>query len=193
MSLKKQIPNIITSVRLIGAVLLIFITPPFSRLYFAVYTFCGVSDIIDGFIARRFGLQSNFGAKLDSVADIVFFGISLYNIAAFIFNRIPADLWAITAACVALRLISYIVAFLKFHRFASVHTYGNKATGALVFLLPYFMNTTFFFGCCTAVCTIGCLAAIEEIVIHLENENYLPDRKTIFTDTATVGTSPKKQ
>lgn len=46
-----------------------------------VIAFCGITDFLDGFIARKNGLETTIGAKLDSLGDFIFFiTISVYAI-----------------------------------------------------------------------------------------------------------------
>ena len=69
--MKKHIANIITGSRIIFSLLLVFI--PLSSAWFCVfYLFCGLTDMIDGAIARKTGSVSKFGARLDTVTDFVF-------------------------------------------------------------------------------------------------------------------------
>ena len=76
--LKKYInaSNCITFVRIIGSVVLIFLTA-FSPEFYIIYSVCGVSDAVDGSVARKCNTTSEFGARLDSVADIVFYAVML--------------------------------------------------------------------------------------------------------------------
>ena len=72
----RNLPNMITLVRMIGAIGLIFLevlTVPF----FVVYLMAGVSDALDGFIARKFNLSSLLGSVLDSIADLTFYTIMM--------------------------------------------------------------------------------------------------------------------
>ncbi|MGE4277553.1 MAG: CDP-alcohol phosphatidyltransferase family protein, partial [Lawsonibacter sp.] len=63
--------NIISASRFIFAVLIIC-AEPFSVLFWAAYVCGGLSDLIDGPIARGLNQLSEAGAKLDSLADLVF-------------------------------------------------------------------------------------------------------------------------
>ena len=67
----RQLPNYITALRMVGSVCLIFIRP-LSPLFFGVYTLAGITDALDGYIARKTHTASAFGAKLDSAADLLF-------------------------------------------------------------------------------------------------------------------------
>ena len=59
--------NAITLLRISGTAVLLFLRP-FSPAFFVVYTLTGVTDVLDGFVARKTGTASDFGAKLDSAA-----------------------------------------------------------------------------------------------------------------------------
>jgi cardiolipin synthase len=66
----RNIPNVLTAVRILLAPLtayLIFQGSDFAAL--CVFALAGVSDAVDGFLARRYGLVSRFGEYLDPAAD----------------------------------------------------------------------------------------------------------------------------
>ena len=69
--MRKQIANIITSSRILCSIFMLFF-PAFSVAFYILYLFCGITDMIDGTIARKTYSTSAFGAKLDTVADFVF-------------------------------------------------------------------------------------------------------------------------
>ena len=58
------LPNFITSLRILGTLTLLGLEP-MSASFFLVYTITGVTDVLDGFIARLTGCVSDFGAQLD--------------------------------------------------------------------------------------------------------------------------------
>ena len=86
----KNVANILTSFRIVGSVLLLFF-PVFSEAFYSIYLLCGFSDMIDGTIARKTNSVSEFGSKLDTVADIVFVAVSLIKLLPTI--HIPEWLW----------------------------------------------------------------------------------------------------
>lgn len=66
----KHIPNILTILRfLFIPIILYFIFLGNYILGFLLFTLSGITDILDGFIARRFNLISNFGKLMDPLAD----------------------------------------------------------------------------------------------------------------------------
>jgi CDP-diacylglycerol--glycerol-3-phosphate 3-phosphatidyltransferase len=68
--MKKQIANIVTSLRILGSIVMLFL-PTFSTGFAIAYLLCGFTDMIDGTIARKTGAVSQLGASLDTIADIV--------------------------------------------------------------------------------------------------------------------------
>ena len=73
--MKKQIANIITLCRIPGSIGLLF-CPVFSDRFYVLYLFCGLTDMVDGTIARKTGAVSEFGSSLDTVADFLFVIVS---------------------------------------------------------------------------------------------------------------------
>ena len=72
----KYIANAITSLRIIGSVVLLFFDVS-SLPFYITYLLCGFSDMIDGTIARKTNAVTEFGSKLDTVADFVFVAVCL--------------------------------------------------------------------------------------------------------------------
>ena len=83
-------------------------------------------------------------------------------------------------AIIFVRLTAYITAAVKYHRFASLHTWMNKLTGALVFLLPYVLLVSSGVEYCWAVCMVAFAASAEELAIHLLRTDYLAERKSFL-------------
>lgn len=173
------LPNLFTALRIAGAACLLFIEP-FSAEFFIIYTFCGVSDVLDGVIARASHSTTEFGAKLDSAADLLFYSVMMIRIFPVLWECLPRAIWIFVGVVLLLRLASYMTAALKYHRFAALHTYLNKLTGLMVFMTPYFINTPVGTFYCFAACSVGCLASAEELTIHILREEYRPGVMTII-------------
>ena len=159
----QRMPNALSIVR-IPLSLSVLLVKPFSALFFILYILCGATDALDGFIARRFNAMSALGARLDSVADFVFFGAALYVFLTAM--AIPAFLimWAILI--VAVRFMGLGRAFSKYKEWAALHTYAYKLAGFTFFLFPFLAA---FLGVVTAgimLCGIATLATAEEIYIN---------------------------
>ena len=163
----KKVPNILTISRFVLSIFLLFIKP-FTFSFYIIYSFCGLSDIFDGFIARKTKSESNLGSLLDTLADIAF-GVVL--VILFI-NHIDFGLIVITWITIiaGIRLVSIIIAYEKYHTFAILHTYGNKIVGLLLFIVPYFYRNDFMTVFQYLICIIASYSAIEELIIHLKSD-----------------------
>lgn len=69
----KRIPNIITLIRLLLVPLFVFFffsnIPNKKTVYLTIFIVSGISDVLDGYLARKFGWESELGKILDPVAD----------------------------------------------------------------------------------------------------------------------------
>ena len=175
----KYTANIITSLRIAAAVLMLF-TEPLSVPFFVFYTVGGVSDTVDGTIARRLGTAGALGARLDSIADLLFFVSAAVRLLPVLWETLP--IFALRAVCIiaGIKCITAVFGAVKFHRLCFLHTYMNKLTGAAAFLLPYFSRADFFNVLVYAVCGIAFLAAMEEFVCTVRMKEYNPQVKGIF-------------
>ncbi len=100
----KQLPHIISILRIpLSTVMLAVLS--FSALFWIFYLGSGLTDILDGFLARKLHQKSALGAKLDSIADFVFVGC--LTIFAVINMNIPRWLWLCALAIALLRFVSY--------------------------------------------------------------------------------------
>src|SRR6266487_5436637 len=65
-----SIPNLITLARILLVPVVVWaITAGQMRIAFLLFLAAGVSDAVDGFLAKRFGMQTELGAYLDPLAD----------------------------------------------------------------------------------------------------------------------------
>lgn len=169
----------ITSLR-IAASLFLLLVPLRSVWFLPIYTLAGLTDILDGWLARKMGMVSAFGARLDSMADLLFYGVLLFQLFPVLWQVLPTAIWYAVAAVVMVRLMAYATAVVKYHQVAALHTWLNKLTGGAVFLLPYVLAVTGGIAYSWTVCLLALAAALEELAIHLCREGYQPDRKSIF-------------
>lgn len=171
--------DIITFLRIAGTIMLL-VLQPLSAEFFLIYVLTGLTDVLDGWIARKRKTASDFGARLDSIADLLFYIIMMFRVFPLLWNKLPGHIWFAVAVIVAVRLTAYLTAVVKYHRFASVHTYLNKLTGIAVFLVPFLLVTDYAVGFCRLVCVVAMVASFEELTIHLQRRERCPDTKSIF-------------
>ena len=136
--LKRNAANLITSIRIIGALSLIFFEP-LSIPFFIIYGVCGLSDAFDGFVARKLGISSSIGAALDSISDLLFYGVMAAKIFPVLVDNLTIFQWVIIIVPTALHFIAYIICAIKFNKFSAIHTYGDKILGLFVYAFPFFL------------------------------------------------------
>ena len=169
--------NLLTLCRIPLALGLLF-TAPLSPLFFLFYTLAGISDMLDGPIASRSHTASGAGARLDSIADIVFLIAALSCLLPVL--HLPG--WIIWAAAVIapLRCGAWLAGYLKYHRFNALHTLANKFTGASLFCAPYFLHRISMNTLCAALCLLAAASAGEELAIQCLGRETAPDCKSLF-------------
>ena len=83
-----SVPNIITLFRILLVPTVVWASGVGeTQLAFWLFLTAGVSDALDGFIAKRFGMQTELGAYLDPVADKALL-VSIY-VALAVMELIP--------------------------------------------------------------------------------------------------------
>ena len=169
----------VTAVRMAASLFLLFL-PLKSPGFFAVYTLAGLTDALDGWLARRTGTTGDFGARLDSIADLLFYGAVLIRLFPVLYRTLPRGVWYAAAGVLLVRLAAYGTAAIKYHCFAPLHTRLNKLTGAAVFLLPYVLAISTGAVYSWAVCALAFASSLEELVLHLCRTSYQADVKSIL-------------
>ena len=155
----KPIANIITSFRISCSILMLFF-PVFSSQFYLIYFLCGFSDMVDGTVARKTNSISEFGARFDTVADLIFVAVSLIKLLPII--HIPKWLWIWIIVIAIIKISNIISGFIYKKKLIALHTIMNKTTGLLLFLLPltlYFIELKY---SCVVVCSIATFSAIQE-------------------------------
>jgi Phosphatidylglycerophosphate synthase len=173
----ESIPNCLSLSRIILSLFLIFVKP-ISSAFYTIYVICGLSDILDGFIARKTGATSGIGAKLDSVGDMVMAIVLLLVLYPIINPSKEIIIWIIVIGVI--RLASMAVAFKKYKTFASIHTYGNKITGLVLFIFPMLLPLIHKTVLIYIICTIASISAVEELIIQLTSSRLQLNRHSIF-------------
>lgn len=151
--------NIITSCRVLCSILLLFFHMT-SIPFYVLYLFCGLSDVLDGIVARKTHTVSAFGAKLDTIADFIFVLILLIKI--WLEMDVPIWLWIWMVAIGGIKTVNVIGGFVLAKRFIVEHTILNKVTGVLLFLLPFTLVWVDLNYSAMVVCVVATISAIQE-------------------------------
>lgn len=151
--------NFITIIRILCSLALLFFMPQ-SLPSYALYTAAGLSDIFDGWIARKTNTATEFGAKLDALADIVFAAVVLIMLLPILALPVWIIVWAGVIALI--KLVNIVIGFVRHHTLTAVHSVINKVTGTLVFILPFTLTIINIRYTAVFVCAVATVAAIME-------------------------------
>jgi phosphatidylglycerophosphate synthase len=151
--------NIITSCRILCSIVLL-LPPAFSPWFYILYLFNGLTDMIDGAVARKSGSVSEFGSKLDTVADFIFVVACLIKLLPAIDIPTWLLIWIVLIAVI--KIINVVSGFIYCKRFVAVHTVMNKVAGLLLFMLPLTLSFIEIKYSAIFVCGAATFAAIQE-------------------------------
>ena len=151
--------NAISIIRIPASIALLFCRA-FSPAFYVFYIAAGLSDMLDGFVARKTDTVSKLGARLDTMADFVLVVVCLIKLLPIL--RIPAWLYGWIGIIALIKVANIISGFVVQKRFLAVHSVMNKATGALLFLLPLTVPVLPLKTSAIVVCAAATFAAIQE-------------------------------
>lgn len=173
----RKIANYISIARMF-LVLALVLVKPLSIVFIAIYLLCGISDVLDGYIARRTHTTSELGGKLDTIADFLMIMVLMIILFPIINPKVQIILWIVIIAIV--KVVSMMIVLVKHKTFEILHTYGNKITGLLIFFftpaLPFVQADMLMY----IICMVASVSAIEELIIHLSSDELQINRKSIF-------------
>lgn len=135
----------------------------FSICFFVFYLVGGISDALDGIVARRWGKETKFGARLDTAADIAFFAVAIVKVVRAVEIPVWLIVWIVCVAVV--KCFNLISGFAIAKRLVPEHTVLNKLCGALLFAIPLCVGS--FPRRAVAVlivltCAVATVAALQE-------------------------------
>ena len=168
--MKKHIANIITGSRIVLSLPLLLI-PLTSAWFCVIYLLCGLSDMIDGTVARRTNNPSEFGARLDTVADFVFMFVCWVKILPLI--HIPVWLWVWIIVVALIKIFNIALVFIRKKKLISIHSVLNKTTGFTLFIMPLsltFIKTTY---SVVTVCVLATIAVMQEVYFIAKGQETL--------------------
>ena len=151
--------NIITGVRILCSIALLF-SPVFSPVFYTLYIVAGISDMIDGTVARKTGTVSKFGSKLDTAADLILVIACLLKLIPVL--HIPTWLFTWIIVIAVIKGINLISGYVIRKEIVVLHTAMNKVTGILLFVLPLTLTIIDLKYSGAFVSAVATFAAIQE-------------------------------
>ena len=162
----KRISNLLSVSRIVLCLPLLLVdamTVPF----WVLYLIAGMTDMLDGFLARRWGVECKFGARLDSLADFVFVLAVGYKL--FPYLKLPTALWMMIGLIALVKIVNAISSFVMKHRQGQspfLHTKANKLTGFLLFIGMMTINQSYFVPVAWVIACVALFAAVQEGHFH---------------------------
>lgn len=161
------LPNLLTGFRFVAAPGLLWLAWQNHGIAFMILlAIAFLTDLLDGLTARLTGQVSQFGATLDSWADVITYltiTIGCWWLWPSVVRRELFFVVLIVVSC----LLPAIAGFWKFGSFTSYHTWGVKIAAAAMGLTLYVLflgGPAWPFRVAAVICI---LAAIEEIALTL--------------------------
>ena len=151
--------TLITCFRILASASLL-LCQPLSPAFYVLYIAAGISDMIDGPVARRTGTAGDFGAKLDTAADFSFMAVCLYKLLPVL--DVPVWLYAWIGGIALVKAVNVVSGYVMQKRLVALHTPMNKATGVLLFLLPLTLSLIELKYSAAPVCAVATFAAVQE-------------------------------
>ena len=158
-----MIANCITVSRILFS-LAMLLFPPSSVPFAALYVLCGVTDVLDGFLARKLHTESKTGEMLDSAADLLF--TVVYAVKILPLLNIPLWIRIWTAIIAATKITGILFASRKAQKLLIGHSFGNKLTGLLLFLLPISICAADVKYGAILVCITATVTVVKEMAIQ---------------------------
>lgn len=144
---------------MIAAIALLYVKT-FSVSFNVIYIYCGITDMMDGLIARNTHTESKIGAIMDSIADLIFVSICFCKILPDLRISTWLGIWILLI--VVLRGTNLVLGYVYQHKIIFLHTKANKVTGFLLFLLPLLISFSGMNYVCGVVAVVATFAALQE-------------------------------
>ena len=151
--------NIITGIRIICSIAMLFF-PALSPVFYILYIIAGVSDMIDGTIARKTDTVREFGSKLDTAADFVLVVVCLIKLIPILHIPKWLMIWIIVIAVI--KAINLISGYVMRKEIVVLHTAMNKVTGILLFVIPLTLSFIDLKYSGAVISTLATFSAIQE-------------------------------
>ena len=155
----KHIPNFLSASR-ITLCLPLLLVDAMTVPFWVLYVIAGTTDMLDGFLARQWGVESKFGARLDSLADFVFVLAVGYKLYPWL--KLSAALWMMIGLIALVKTVNAINSYVVKHKIEYLHTKANKLTGFLLFIGMMTIGQSYFIAVAWMIACFALFTAIQE-------------------------------
>jgi len=172
-----NLPNALSISRLILCLPLLFLTP-LSGWFLLVYTIAGVTDMIDGPLARHTKKVTRFGANLDAIADMLFIFVVLFRILPILQLRSFEYIWIVVV--ILMKFLSLFVGYMRHKELVFLHTFANKFMVLSLFAFPLFALFVDLNDVMLPLLIIATIALTEDLIINSTSKMPERDVKGLF-------------
>lgn len=137
----------------------------FSPVFYAVYILCGLSDMLDGYVARNTHTCSSFGEKLDTVADFFMCSVCMMKIVPELHLSYFVLSW--TGVIMLIKSANIVFVLIKRKQLAAVHSVLNRIAGIVLFIMPLTLPVVGSRVSTMSACAVATCAALSESYILL--------------------------
>ena len=151
------------------------------HVFLVMFIIIGVTDKLDGTIARYLNQTSHLGAKLDTMADMVFYPlitIWLYRFAP----EVVDGWWTLVFLLAGLFFAKMILGKIKFGEIPVFHTIGGKtfAASLFFFMIVAILSPDSAAKIFPVLCVIGYVNQLEEMYIFMTKEKVDENIRSAF-------------
>lgn len=176
-----NVPNLLSAYRIVAIPFILYtIFNEDKQLFIILVSINLITDILDGLIARLFKLQTELGARLDSLADVgtylmAFIGMIVLEQEFVHAQKVPFLM------IISLWILPQLISLIRFRRLPSFHLWSNKLLGYIqgIFIFTYFVygyNQIYFYF----MIACSCLAYLEELIIVVFIPELRSNLKSVF-------------
>ena len=170
--MKKHLANIITSIRIVLAIVLLFFST-FNLAFFILFIIAGLTDLLDGPIARICNSTSVFGSVLDTIGDFL---LTTATFKIFVKTKYLKRAHIILIiSLIGVALIIPLIGYIKFRTIYFPHSLFSKFLGGATFLLPFAALTDFVYVAIYGALAIFVFYIIEAMLIQILAKTPSPD------------------
>ena len=130
----------------------------------AVYLIAALTDLVDGWLARRQGQSSAFGAQLDAVIDN-FFSVAILGFLAMAYPELVSRQWLACAVLFGGPLAYLVVSWAMTRRLMMFHVWSAKLGAVLLFSLWPAIAVTGWEGWLWLSAAVVAFSRLEQVVL----------------------------
>ncbi|HZJ57994.1 MAG TPA: CDP-diacylglycerol--glycerol-3-phosphate 3-phosphatidyltransferase [Clostridia bacterium] len=166
-----NIPNILTSLRfcLVGVFIYIFYNPNIEgnlKWGIIIFIIAGITDVLDGYIARKYDMITKWGKLMDPLADklmLIVVLVSLYTV-----DLVPLIVIIVVLAKELLMVLGAIFIYRNRHTVVQSNFVGKASSAAFyVAIVALVLNIPYAFHILGAAVILTLVALIQYGVLNL--------------------------